>query len=186
MRAFFAIISQDELHQRAMDVIRKNKQHHKLQYVRWTHATHLHITMRFLGELDETKLNDLIEHTQQQITLLNPFEITAHKLIFLPKKRPRILGLAIQLNNELAQLAVAIQNATDLIEYPREKRPLLPHITLARFKNPLLSHDFDLALKDPVTQTVNSFVLYKSEPNQEGSDYTVLHEFNFDDVDNET
>jgi 2'-5' RNA ligase len=94
----------------------------------------LHITLAFLGQMDE-RHRDRAAEELQKLEGASAFEAAAAGLIGLPKGRaPRVIAAAIEepqgLLASLHDRLVAGLVAGKL--YKREKRPYFPHVTVAR------------------------------------------------------
>jgi 2'-5' RNA ligase len=95
----------------------------------------------------------------------------------LPPRKPHILGLAIHLNQALANLVRVINQAHSSVGIDLEKRPFLAHITLGRFNESTQHEDFILNAVKSIEDKAHQVVLYKSEPTETGSVYTPLETF---------
>jgi len=102
--------------------------------LRMTPAGQLHVTLVFLGQMDEMRLEQVagrLERLEDRCA----FGLTADRLVGLPRGRtPRVIAAAFaeplerprQLHDELVAGLVAERL------YRKEKRPYFPHVTIAR------------------------------------------------------
>lgn len=105
--------------------------------VRWVNTHNLHLTLIFLGEVDERDVAKVCKTVEEVCRGLAPFSYTIQGLSAFPTpRRPRILVSKI---SEGAEELVALQSAIEspLMElgcYRREERPFSPHVTIGRVK----------------------------------------------------
>ncbi|KAA0549042.1 RNA 2',3'-cyclic phosphodiesterase [Bacillus sp. BGMRC 2118] len=135
----------------------------------WVHHEDYHITLVFLGDTPETKLNTVVKELHEVVKKHGPFKLTLNGLGYFGKKEsPRIFWGGITQQETLEHLQRDVCEACEKIGYQLEKRPYRPHITLARrYKEgegfPFGELDQYLQI-DPLTSTfaVQSVVLYQT------------------------
>ncbi len=147
---------------------------------RWATPNQFHLTLRFLGPVEEARLPELIQ-TLARIEA-PAFELTPRGLIALPSPaRPRVLAAAVDPIPELHTLQAEIERHVVDLGFTPEARPFRPHITLARLKQVpatavrafLQRHrNFSLA-----PFPVQAFYLYESHLHPDGARYEILHRF---------
>lgn len=178
MRVFFAITLPKSCQASILEFIEKIRYKPALNKIRWTKAENLHLTLRFLGKVEDQQLPELIEHVDTTLhenpTL--PFVIKSNELIPFPKHKSRALSLGVKQHKNLTALHECITQTTEALGFEREKRDFTPHITLGRFKHPSSKTWPDLQPLHLEIE-VGKVVLFKSEPTPEGSLYTVIHTF---------
>lgn len=104
--------------------------------VRWLMPDQQHLTLRFVGELDNGRMNELIE----ALSLVHgwPFDLRLGGLgHFPPRGEPRVLWVGVEKSPDLASLKRRIDRALSEIGLPPETRKFAPHVTLARIRGPL-------------------------------------------------
>ena len=107
--------------------------------VRWLEADQQHLTLRFIGELDNGRLDEVAE----ALALVQgaPLEVRLEGLgHFPPRGEPRVLWVGVAKNPELKSLKRRIDRALADVGLPPEARKFAPHVTLARIRGPL-AHD---------------------------------------------
>ena len=145
----------------------------------WVKPAALHVTIRFIGEVEAAEVERLRELLAPPIAVA-PFEITWRGIGAFPSaKNPRALWLGV--TNGAAALAEVeaevsrrlAANATLL-----DNRALLPHLTLGRVKMAGAGVDWPKILKavevSHVTSVVDRVTLYRSQLSQQGPHYTGL------------
>jgi RNA 2',3'-cyclic 3'-phosphodiesterase len=136
IRAFIAIELPPEVQQSLDEVMRQLRQ--RLQTlpgstVRWVPAGHIHLTLKFLGDVSLANLDMLKEMLQTEVKAQPPFEFSVGGLGAFPNaKSPRVVWVGVQAPPELLILQRAIESTMEKLGYSREERPFSPHLTLGR------------------------------------------------------
>lgn len=101
---------------------------------RWTQPENLHITLRFLGDVDPSEVDGIAAAMRTAADAVEPFELTPLEFGGFPSaRRPRVLWAGIQ--DESAGCARWVAHAQPLLEelgFPPDARPFHAHVTLAR------------------------------------------------------
>lgn len=103
--------------------------------VRWVKRGALHLTLKFIGNLDEAKLKK-VKAALEGVSG-KPFSMTVSAVgCFSSRGRARVLWVGVDPSEELITLQKQVDEtlAATGITQP-EPRPFLPHITLSRLKN---------------------------------------------------
>ena len=151
---------------------------------RWVRTENLHITLKFIGEVQAVKLGDIraalsAVHSDRAVTL------DFRGVGFFPDgKRPRVFWAGIQASANLARLAGDIDRALEQLGVPPEKRPFSPHLTLARFEPPRLPENLRAAILENTKREFGpvvskEFHLIESKLKPGGAEYTTLETFPF-------
>jgi len=134
LRTFLAIDLPSALHA----ALAEKQQHLKREFPRisWVKPENLHITLKFLGETPESKLDELQLVVSQAVSEFSPFVITLRGFGVFPDTRaPRTLWIGLDGEEEvLRDLAARIESAVEPLGFPPEGKPFRPHLTLARIK----------------------------------------------------
>jgi RNA 2',3'-cyclic 3'-phosphodiesterase len=105
--------------------------------VNWVEAENMHLTMIFLGEVNDRDLADVCRAVSDGAKKVRPFSFTVSGLGAFPTpRRPRTLIAKIaEGHDELVALHQAIEpGLMELGCYRREERAFNPHVTLGRVK----------------------------------------------------
>jgi len=142
----------------------------------WQTADQLHLTLRFIGEVDGPTASDMANALDLVDAPGFSLEITGVG-IFGPAKRPRALWAGVTDDPALNHLQGKIESALVRAGLTPEPRKFHPHITLARLNNPerVRLQDF-LQVHDALTIPpfeVDRFTLFSSFVTHKGSIYTV-------------
>jgi RNA 2',3'-cyclic 3'-phosphodiesterase len=117
--------------------------------VKWVEEENLHITLLFLGEVDDRDLITVCRATQKACAGIEPFSLTiAGAGCFGDARRPRTIWVGIgEGSAELVALHHAIEGEmVDSSRYRREARRFEPHVTLGRAKGDEAAEDLPAAL----------------------------------------
>jgi RNA 2',3'-cyclic 3'-phosphodiesterase len=94
----------------------------------------IHITAKFLGEVDEKRLAQVQEALKT--IRFAPFPVTAGCVTVNNLKRPHTVWCAIDDAGNGEQLLALIESALAPLGFAREERRFTPHATVARVKDP--------------------------------------------------
>lgn len=145
--------------------------------VRWLLPEEQHLTLRFIGEVDNGRMEEVIE----ALTLVDgaPFELRLGGIgHFPPRGEPRIIWAGVEKSEPLKRLKRAVDRALDEIGLPAEGRKFTPHITLARIRRPpppqrLASWLAAHSLYRSAPFMVRGFHLYSSWLRSDGAEHTL-------------
>lgn len=174
MRLFIAIDLPPEL-KRALWTLRSD-----LPGARWVALEQIHLTLAFLGEVEEKKIEPLSAELAR--IHLPPFTLSFTCTGCFPnRERPRVLWVGLAPQPRLAELAHQVQTALMVCDLPVEARPFSPHITLARLKFPAprsvgVFLDQSLPPHLPVL-SVQEFILFQSRLSPHGAEHLPLSHF---------
>jgi 2'-5' RNA ligase len=141
---------------------------------RWTLPENMHLTLRFVGEIDEDAADDV--HDALARITADPFDVQLSGVgHFESRGQVRALWAGVARNDELAHLQSRIEVACQRAGLPPETRRFHPHVTLGRCRDTSLArvapfvaeHAGFVAPAFPVER----FVLYSSVLGRSGSVY---------------
>ena len=148
--------------------------------VRWVKVENIHLTMIFLGSVNE----DAIDEIKEKVHLVvNRFSTIRTRLngvgVFPHWKKPRVIWVGLNGEIEtLSNLRDHLQSERKALGLREEKRPFRPHLTIGRFKDRV---DRDEELKSildrhhDITSNLrhlNELILFKSDLKPDGPVYT--------------
>ena len=159
---------------------------------RWVRAESLHLTLKFIGEQPDRKLDAIM----QSLAGIHSAAATLnfHGYGFFPTARSaRVFWIGVDADEHLAKLAGLVEEALEPLSIKPEGRAFSPHLTLARGKSAAPQRRSDdrpnrafqrlqeklSALPPPEfgTMTAREFFLYQSKLSPAGSQYTQLQRF---------
>tara|TARA_Y100001937_G_scaffold122491_1_gene183454 strand:+ start:158874 stop:159431 length:558 start_codon:yes stop_codon:yes gene_type:complete len=101
--------------------------------IRWTPGEQMHITLKFLGDMDEPTFEEIADAMPDLEPELPPLRIRGVGQ-FSHKKWAPVLWAGLEPDEPLIELNRNVESLTNLRGIAREKRAYLPHITLGRLK----------------------------------------------------
>ncbi len=105
--------------------------------VRWVDPEAIHLTLKFLGDIDPALVEDVLRAMEQSASGSLPFHLHLNGLgVFPNQRRPRVLwaGLGGDLD-ALGALQEKLEAAVYGLNFPREQRTFNPHLTLGRVRD---------------------------------------------------
>ena len=137
--------------------------------VKLVESQNIHITLKFLGDVQKDKINKIEEIIKKSTEGIKPFKIKLNGTGVYPNKNYiRVIWIGIKDTEKLAIIAKNIDQGTSHLGFKKEKRDFSAHLTLGRVKTSknkeiLLKkienyEDFDFGLQD-----VNSIKFKKSD-----------------------
>ena len=175
MRLFFAIPLPDPVLDALSEALRPVRA--KGGNIGWTRRSNLHITLRFIGEVDPGVVEPLADAVAPWVRRLPPPRV---RLVgggaFPDAHRPRVLWVGVQ--SALEPLVGAIDRAVRAAGLPEEPKPFVPHLTVGRVRAGRASHvgAAMLELGEIATFDPESVVLYQSHLGPEGARYEAVRE----------
>jgi len=162
------------------DYFKNLQEHIKKDGVRCTYPKQFHLTLKFLGDVEEKKLQEIIEKLNQ-ISFTN-FELQTNTLgIFPPENRINVVWIGLKESKQLSILQHDVETALNSVK--KDNKPFHAHITLARVKNIKKEQKQDYrkqvndAQQELLTIKVTQFKLIKSELTPDGPKYTDIEVF---------
>ena len=196
IRAFLAVELSEDLRRQITKVQQDLKQRlvgdgSKDIRISWVQPGSIHLTIKFLGELDEEIVDSLREALSNLMKAHYRIQIPIEGLgVFPHLRQPRVLWVGPselwergEDAKRLSALHRAVEGCCQSFGFAPEDRSLSPHLTLARIKageRQLAQTLSQLGIMDRPLAVgplgVNSLVLMKSELRPTGSAYTRLWE----------
>jgi 2'-5' RNA ligase len=143
--------------------------------VHWVPDENFHVTLRFIGEVDNAKARD-IDDALSAIRAPR-FELALHGLDTFGGKVPHALFAGVRHNPALNHLQQKVDTALTRLGHPSERSKYTPHVTLARLRHApehkIAAFIQDNNLFECPPFAVTEFGLYSSELHADGSIYTL-------------
>ncbi len=187
-RTFIALALNEALQRHLSAAIREMAS--ALPALHWVNPGGIHLTLAFLGELDDEQLAQAITATEVAASQAQPFSYRLTRPGFFGSLRsPRVIWMGIEEpTGKLNQLHRALNSNLEQRGFEIDKRPFSPHLTLARVKTPLVptgQQTLQRLLADPHLSkpsppyTVSALAVMKSELSRSGAQYSALKEVPF-------
>ena len=154
--------------------------------VRWVHPANIHLTLKFLGDIDPGGIDKIGAAMAEAVIGSSPLKLAGSGIgVFPGIKRPRViwLGLGGDIQALLA-LQGRLEEKLAGLGFPNQKRSFKAHLTLGRIKQAVSQALIRQMLNEYATlhsddATFNQVILYKSDLKPSGAVYTKLKQINF-------
>jgi 2'-5' RNA ligase len=154
--------------------------------VKWVAEDHLHVTMRFLGEITDAQRQAIERLLKTIADRANPIEAgLSHLGAFPSSASPRVIWVGIGQGSEsLARIAGEIEEGLGELHLPKEERGFVPHVTLGRVRSPrncgqLARRLSEIAWKPPGSFWIAGLTFFQSSLTSSEPIYTTLAKFSF-------
>lgn len=186
MRLFIAIPIED----RIQKLFEKNidKAQSELDYnLKWVSGKNLHLTLKFLGETEEERIEDIKTAVSNTCSNYEQFNIYYdHYGAFPSTDYPKVLFFGLKNNkNTLIKLQKELENRLAKSGFEKEDRDYTPHLTFARTRKSTdinkLKYDFNNFVENNkirILQKVNSISLIESKLHKSGPVYKEIFSIN--------
>ena len=135
MRSFISIELPEEIKGKIAESIKDFKKTES--DVKWVNKENLHITLKFLGEVDDQKTENLVQLTTKAVSGLGSFKVNFKGLGTFPVgKKPRIIWVGTDRGGD--KLCILAKNLEEIFSkegYRKEERRFNSHITIGRVKD---------------------------------------------------
>ena len=102
--------------------------------IRWIGAGNFHLTLKFLGNIDESKIEPIGAALTDALRPFQRFTINAKGLgVFPNPKRPRVLWVGL-VGSQLLSLQAKVESALTPLGFAPEEKKFTPHLTIGRWR----------------------------------------------------
>jgi RNA 2',3'-cyclic 3'-phosphodiesterase len=179
VRLFVAVNLAAEERRRAWEASRPLRAAHLP--VRWVAEEALHLTLRFLGEVEPERAGPIGEALAGAVGRARPFAVALGGVGAFPSlTRPRVVWLGVERHPALELLANDVELALMGLSFEPELRPFSPHLTLGRAERSARPSAFKgfpalaAGIAYEGATTVESVDLMQSTLRPQGAVYTVV------------
>ncbi len=148
----------------------------------WEPPEKWHITLKFLGDVEDSKLTDLSKSLELAILDFSNFLIKVNQLgCFGGRHNPKILWAGAVSDEKLMKLSEKVFDVCDKSGFAPEERKFHPHITLLRVKKELELSFIEKFLNFKVIPQqflCEKIIIYKSLLTRTGSVYSAVKTYN--------
>lgn len=148
--------------------------------VSWTKPENIHLTLKFLGDVEEGRLTEIERTLESVAARFSPFELAASGCGVFPNERnPRVLWIGVREDEgHLQRLARAVEDAMAGLGFAREDRPFQAHLTIGRVRAAAGAHELARKLMaqsfPPRLFRADHLTLMRSDLRPSGAIYTPL------------
>jgi len=181
IRSFIAIELPDEV-KSALAQLQAQLKTGKQLPVKWADPYSIHLTLKFLGNIDVNKIREITGAIEAAAQGISPFHLEVKDLGVFPNfKRTRVVWVGVSGEvAQLSQLQQRIESNLAPLGFAPESRSFTPHLTLARVReraSPDEQQSFGQLIASTKFETVYGFgvdaiSLMRSELTREGAIYS--------------
>ena len=141
--------------------------------LRWVGDEQLHLTLRFIGEVERPLANDIADSLAQ--IRFPAFELRISGVGRFERKNGGAVWAGVEPRKPVADLAAKVERACASAGLEPERRTFHPHVTLARWNrsNAGIAADFERRNSDLSSEPfqVDRFILFESHLSRHGAHY---------------
>lgn len=179
MRIFLAINLPDNIKQQLEPIIEQLKLSNRVPSLRWVKPKSMHLTLHFLGDQDEARVQEIIQAIESLGQEFDPCTVKTGDWGAFPNlQNPRVIFFTLTDSDVLINLQKRLGRELEKIGLDIDKRAWQTHITVARNKDARKPLNLDLPQLPELSWEVNSFELMQSNLLPDGAEYEIIKSFN--------
>jgi len=151
--------------------------------VRWVNPEKIHLTLKFFGNIEESRIDPIFKSIEEPIRNTPPYSIEVKGVGAFPQLRnPRVIWIGLVNGKEiLTSFQKQIETQLEKIGFQTENRPFHPHLTLGRMKSSRGREEMVGRMEKHREEEFGDFqvervILFKSDLKPSGPVYTLLRE----------
>jgi 2'-5' RNA ligase len=182
MRTFIAVELNEEIKKKIEEVESLLKKTETL--VSWVKPGNVHVTLKFLGEVTENRLEEIYSGTVKALSGARSFNLRLKNLGCFPNlTRPRVVWVGVDKGEEeLSEMQKRIEEELYKVGFPKEERKFSAHLTIGRVKSPKNIEKLVELIEKTSFETeevkVKEVVVMKSQLHPLGAIYTPMKKIN--------
>lgn len=149
--------------------------------VNWVPPQNIHMTLVFIGEVEQTQIAELDEVITRLLRGFPPLNFTAEGLELFPSRDPRMLWLKLSAeNDDIYKLQKRLIREVLSLGISPDRKPLKLHVTLARLKtalSPELASELMSLEFKPESLALDSLCLFRSVLLPQGPNYSIIENY---------
>lgn len=184
MRAFLGVELRSDIKDRLVHI--QNFMAATRANVKWVEKENLHVTLYFLGEIEESTAQDIIRAAGGMVESWSPFNIRVQGLGAFPNLRsPRVIWSGIEEGREeLSEVHARLTDVVRKLGIGSKEKSYKPHVTLGRLRAPGPHSVLAKVIEEHVAeefgrQSVEEVVLFESRLSRSGPQHIPLMRFRF-------
>ena len=148
--------------------------------VSWVRPEGIHLTLKFLGDVDESKIDDVVSAVTSAAKDFSTFQIEISETGAFPNlNRPRVYWVGVkEPTGVLFSLQQKIDDELELLGLSKESRKFSPHLTVGRVKFAHGLNNINRALEEVNLPSMDfladDIIVMHSELQPKGARYTPL------------
>jgi RNA 2',3'-cyclic 3'-phosphodiesterase len=142
----------------------------------------LHVTLKFLGDTEETIIEDLHARMRDASAGIRPFTIKLQGMGAFPSlSNVRVVWVGMQDGQLLGEIAKKLDESLKDLGFDRDKKGFVPHLTVARARSGRNIANVQGILRNNITTdygeySVDRILLKKSVLSPQGPSYSTVRE----------
>ena len=151
--------------------------------VRWVNPEKIHLTLKFFGNIDESRIDPIVKSIERPTQTISPFSLKVRGVGAFPHlKNPRVIWMGLVDGKEvLVSFQKQLEKELEKIGFEPEERAFHPHLTLGRMKSSKGREELAGRMERHQEEEFGDFqveriVLFKSDLKPTGPIYTPLRE----------
>jgi 2'-5' RNA ligase len=105
--------------------------------VRASPANQIHITLRFIGDIDERRIPDVVSAVEAACSGTKPFEVSLKGAGCFPDaRRPSVVWVGAEPSETLSGIAGRLSKELDSRGIDYDRKPFKSHVTIGRCRGP--------------------------------------------------
>ncbi len=151
--------------------------------IKWVDIDNIHITLKFTGETQIEKIENINEILEEIINNYSPFKIRIKNFgVFASLKNPFVFWFGLEKTDKLREIRSKIDLGLSEIGFRTEKRDFNPHLTIARpkfIKNTDKILSLSESLRGQIIQEikVDEIIFYESILKKNGAVYNPIKNY---------
>ncbi|MCS7192022.1 MAG: RNA 2',3'-cyclic phosphodiesterase [Armatimonadetes bacterium] len=183
IRSFVALELSEDVRERLKDLLQQLRQ--TKAAVKWVEPENLHLTLKFLGEVPESQIEEIVNALKSIAQATLTFSFTVCGVGGFPNlNRPKVLWAGVEASENLMTLQRMVEQAMERLGFSPEERTYHPHITIGRVKAMVGIEEVKMILSKNLGTVfgvvpANHLTLFRSDLSKEGPTYTPLAKLPF-------
>jgi len=180
IRCFISVNLPDDVRRSMADLIAELKK--AGPDVSWVPAGNIHLTLKFLGNTNDSLIPMIKERITKKLSHYNAFYIKIVGVGCFPsEKRPRVLWIGIERSDLLNSIQKDMEAEVEELGFAPEDRPFSPHLTFGRVRSQkgiaeMLRRFTEFRTADFGLVEVKSIHIMKSDLKPTGAEHTSIAE----------
>lgn len=144
----------------------------EIEGVKWEKPEKLHVTLKFLGNVDDSKVAEILDLIATITAECDSFQVSLTEFGAFPNlKNPKVFYIGLAQNKVFSKFQMALERDLSKLGYEKEDHKFTPHITLGRVKKRVRIGMLPTRQKN---FQINQIALIESKLRFEGSAYSIV------------
>jgi len=155
--------------------------------VSWSRPEGWHVTLKFLGEIDEDRVARVRSVLGGLAGTVRPIELETGGVATLPRRgTPRVLIVSVRGGRALVDLAGRVDSELSTLGFAREQRPFVGHLTVGRLRDANGWRRWEAMVRKAERTSFGSWMapavgVYRSELGRGPARYSLIEEYRLGD-----